>query len=261
LDNIKKAFVKFIKHLPAGGILVINPKFQIPISKQIQNPKFQIRNYSPEQPEAKKLRRILKVPGEHIVEDALAALTLARALKIPDQISFAALASYRGAWRRFEESELKIGNCKLKIINDYAHHPTEIAVTLKAVRQKYPKKKIWCVFQPHQYQRTYYLFKEFVRALTEAPIDKLILTEIYSVAGRESQAIKKKVNSRRLAEAVRKILDTRYKIQDTKIIYISTLSKTAEYLKKNLRGGEVLVVIGAGDIYKLPDLLENRKRR
>lgn len=226
------------------------------------------------------------MPGAHILADALAALALARALKIPDKISFAALSEYRGAWRRFEKTTYKILNTKYKIpvINDYAHHPTEIEATLKAVAEKYlypPKfskgklrraRQIWCVFQPHQYQRTFYLFDDFVRVLATAPVDKLILAPIYSVAGRESQAVKKKVSSAKLAATIKKIQNTtlrraqgcpersrgtKYQILNTKTIYISSTQKISDYLKQNLKSKDVLVVMGAGDIYKLPELLEN----
>jgi len=247
--NIIKAFGKFVKHLPNNGTLVINPNDQVPISNEIPNPNFQTQKYSLAQKEAKKLKKILKIPGEHILADALAALALARNLKIPDKTSFAALSEYKGAWRRFEEKELKIKNWKLKIIQDYAHHPTEIKVTLEAVRQKYPKKQIWCVFQPHQYKRTFYLFKDFVRVLSKAPINKLILVDIYSVAGRESESIKKKVSSEKLAKAV------------SGTLCIKTLAKAAKYLKESLKGNEVLVIMGAGDVYNLASLLTLKSKK
>jgi len=247
--NIIKAFAKFVKHLPNNGTLVINPNDQVPISNEIPNPNFQTRKYSLAQKEAKKLKKILKIPGEHILADALAALALARSLKIPDRISFKALAEYRGAWRRFETKQSLVNNLKITLINDYAHHPTEIDVTLKAVRQKYPKKQIWCVFQPHQYKRTFYLFKDFVRVLSKAPINKLILVDIYSVAGRESESIKKKVSSEKLAKAV------------SGTLCIKTLAKAAKYLKESLKGNEVLVIMGAGDVYNLASLLTLKSKK
>ena len=136
---------------------------------------------------------------------------------------------------------MKIDNKKLMIINDYGHHPTQIKVTLKAARQKYPKKRIWCIFQPHQYQRTYYLFKDFVKVLKKAPVDKLIIPEIYTVAGREKREVMKKVSSEKLVKAINR--------ENT--IYIPTFKKIENYLKKNLRGGEVVIIMGAGDIYNL----------
>jgi len=268
LANIVKTFQRFIDRLPQKGILVVNR-----LDKNSQGLKSspQVKYYSLKQKEARLLKRRLKLPGDHILADALGALTLARSLKIPDEVSFRALSEYKGAWRRFEESELKIGNCKLKIVSDYAHHPTEVEVTLKAARQKYPNKKIWCVFQPHQYQRTYYLFDDFARVLSQAPVDKLILTDIYSVAGRESQSIKKKVSSKKLVRAIVKNLKIplrgfpkKYgncKLKIKTVFYIPTLKKTANYLKQNLRSKEVLVVMGAGDIYQLPLLLTSPKRK
>ena len=110
----------------------------------------------------------MKVPGEHNIYNALASLAAARILKIPDKISFQALSKYTGCWRRFEIKRTLINNHLSFIISDYAHHPTEIKATLKAAREKFPKKEIWCVFQPHQYQRTFYLFKDFVKVFQDA---------------------------------------------------------------------------------------------
>ena len=105
------------------------------------------------------------------------------------KISFKVSSEYKGAWRRFEIKKIKAANFQLTIISDYAHHPTEIEATLKAARQKYLTREIWCIFQPHQYQRTFYLFDNFVktfkRALAAKELNKLILTDIYDVAGRE----------------------------------------------------------------------------
>ncbi|MBU4350967.1 Mur ligase domain-containing protein, partial [Candidatus Parcubacteria bacterium] len=180
LDNIVKAFKAFAEKLPTKENLIVNldDKNSLKLAPK--------KGYSLKQKEAGILRRILKIPGDHIIADALAALTLARTLKIKDKISFKALAQYQGAWRRFEQKNIKVSGKTINLINDYAHHPTEIEVTLKAVRQKHPKQKITCVFQPHQYQRTFYLFKDFVKVLAEAEINSLILTDIYNVSGRES---------------------------------------------------------------------------
>ncbi|MEK9135471.1 MAG: cyanophycin synthetase, partial [Patescibacteria group bacterium] len=201
--------------------------------------------YSLKQPEAKKLMKILKVPGEHNIYNALAALTCARALKIPDKISFKALSEYKGAWRRFEIVQTK----PFILISDYGHNPTKAMAGMKAAREKYPNKKIWCVYQPHQYQRTYYLFKDFVRVFRKAlrqaqgkrPIvDKLIITDIYDVAGREEKEIKNKISSEKLVKAIKK----------ENVIYIPK-DGILDYLKNNLEKGQVLIIMGAGDIYNL----------
>jgi len=244
LKHILKTYQEYISHLPRNGMLVIN-KDDKNISKlKIQNLKShpKSRSFSLKQKEAKKLKKILKIPGEHNILNALASLKTARILKIPDRVSFKALSGYKGAWRRFEKYKFKIGNQKLEIISDYAHHPTEIKVTLKAIREKFPHKKIWCIFQPHQYQRTFYLFKDFVKVFREIPIDKLIITDIYDVAGREKGGMENKVSSGKLAKA----------IDRTWVIYLPK-KKIINYLKKSLKGREVVIIMGAGDIYKITD--------
>ncbi len=172
---------------------------------------------------------------------------------ISDDVSFKALSSYKGAWRRFDISQKRIAGKNITLVNDYGHHPTEIKATLKAAREKFlypPKfskgkirqasKKIWCVFQPHQYQRTFNLFDDFVFVFRNAPIDKIIITDIYSVAGREKAAIKKKINSQKLVKA----------INNKNVTYLKKL-KIVDFLKENLKNGQVLLLMGAGDIYEL----------
>ena len=216
LKNIKAAFHKFISHLPKNGIL-INEKS---INKK----------------ELLKIKKILKVPGDHNAYDALVALAAARALKITDKVSLKALAEYKGAWRRFEIIKTK----PFILIADYGHNPQKALATLKAAREKYPKKKIWCVYQPHQYERTYFLFNDFVRAFRKAPIDRLIITDIFDVAGRESKKTKQKVDSQKLVKAINK----------PSVIYLPK-NKIVSYLKKAVSDGEVLIVMGAGDIYQI----------
>ena len=262
LKNYLNSFKKFVSLLPENGALIANKD-----DKNIQELKnllcdssgkmprvnrirktVKVKNYSLEQKEARELKKILKVPGRHNVYNALAALTLARALKIPDKISFKALSEYKGAWRRFDVKKGIIDNKKFTIISDYAHHPTEIKATLEAAREKYHRKKIWCVFQPHQYQRTFYLFDDFVKVLSRAPVDKLIITDIYDVAGREEKKIKKKVSSEKLIE----------KINNSSAIYLSK-EKIKGFLKKNLKGGEIVIIMGAGDIYDLVAAFPQKK--
>ena len=141
---------------------------------------------------------------------------------------------------------MKIGSWKLRVISDYAHHPTEVKATLKAVREKFPNKKIWCIFQPHQYQRTFYLFKDFVKtfkqAIDKSNINKIIITDIYDVAGREKGNIKKKINSKKLVKEINKI----------PVIYLPK-QKIINYLKKNIKGKEIIIIMGAGDIYRIID--------
>ena len=156
------------------------------------------------------------------------------------------MSSYKGTWRRFDIKKYKIPETGVKftILNDYAHHPTEIKATLEAAKEKFPKKEIIVVFQPHQYQRTFYLFNDFVKVLSRAPLDRLVIVDVYDVAGREQESIKKAVSSEKLVEKIKNK-------RKEEIIYIPTIKKAAEFLTKNLKGGEVVIVMGAGDIYDL----------
>jgi len=235
LNHILKTYKEFIRHLSKDGVIVGNgdDKNVVKICKGL-------KKYSFKQKEAAKLKKILKVPGKHNIYNGLAALETARILKIPDKVSFKALAEYRGAWRRFETKKVR----GFQLISDYAHHPTEVKTTLNAVREKFKKKEIWCVFQPHQYQRTFYLFNDFVKVFSPAPVNKLIITDIYDVAGREKGKIKKKISSKKLASNI-----------NPPALYIPTIKETKNYLKKNLKGGEVVIVMGAGSIYTLADEL------
>jgi len=246
INHILRTYQEYISHLPEKAVLIINKKDKNTLKLKTQFKKLKIKDYFSNPRQIGKLKKILKVSGEHNILNALTALTIAQALKIPEKICFKALSEYRGAWRRFEESKLKIGNWRLKIISDYAHHPTEVRATLKAVREKFPKEKIWCIFQPHQYQRTFYLFRDFVKtfkqAIDKSNINKIIITDIYDVAGREKGNIKKKINSEKLVKEINK----------SSAIYLPK-QKIINYLKKNIKGKEIIMIMGAGDIYKIID--------
>lgn len=232
LKNVVKAFKNFIKKLPENGWLIFNKEdSNIPSTKKSIG-------YSLRQKEAEKLKKILKIPGNHNVSNALASLAAARILKIKDEISFKALSDYQGSWRRFEI----IKKNPYIVISDYGHHPNEIIATLKAAREKYPKKKIWCVFQPHQYQRTHYLFYDFTRVFRISPTDNIIITDIYDVAGRETKKISRKISSKKLVE----------KIKKDNVIYLP-LENLENFIKSKIASGDVLIIMGAGDIYKLAE--------
>ncbi len=241
LNNIKKTYKLYLSHLGKDGILVAN-KEDKNINKIVKKSNHEIVFYSIKQKESKKLKRILKIPGKHNIYNALASITVARILGVSDKISFDALLQYRGSWRRFDLKQGKSGNKKIIVVSDYGHHPTEILATLRATREKYPKKKIWCVFQPHQHQRTHYLFKDFVKTFRSLAIDKIIITDIYDVAGREIKKINTEVNSQKLVE----------KINKNNVKYL-LLCDIEHYIKENIKNGDVLIIMGAGDIYKLAD--------
>jgi UDP-N-acetylmuramate--alanine ligase len=235
LNNLLKTFKEYVSRLGKEGILIANGD-----DKNIKKifKKREMKKYGLRQKEAKKIKKILKVPGDHNAYNALCALAIARELGVPDNKAMKALSEYKGAWRRFEIVQEK----PFVLISDYGHNPTKMISGLKAAREKYPKKEIWCVYQPHQKQRTHYLFKEFVKAFRSAPTDKIIITDIYDVAGREDKGIS--VTSQDLVKAVKK----------KNVIYVRKES-LLEYLKENEKKGIVLIIMGAGDIYLLVDEL------
>jgi len=233
------AFEKFVSHLPKDGILVLNKDAKI-----LQNTFCAIAKnvffYSLKERESKTLKKILKIPGEFNVSNALAALKVAKILKIKKEVALKALSQFRGTWRRFDEKKMKIDGKKIILVNDYGHHPTQIRETIKAAREKFKEKKIILIYQPHQYQRTYFLFEDFVKVFREIPTDQTIITDIYTVKGRESKEIMKKVNSKKLVK----------EIDRENTIYLPK-NKILNFLKKNLKGREVVILMGAGDIYDL----------
>ncbi|MBU2037223.1 hypothetical protein KJ866_03455, partial [Patescibacteria group bacterium] len=117
---------------------------------------------------------------------------------------------------------------------------------------------LWCVFQPHQYQRTYKLFEQFTESFADA--DKAIILPIYSVAGREDEEIKRKVSSEKLAEAISasqksKVKSQKYNLKNQEVMFMKNFDEAAAYLKQNLQAGDICVIMGAGDIYKLTNQL------
>ncbi len=192
--------------------------------------------------EEEKVKNYLSVPGKHNVYNGLAAFHAAKEMGADERDVLAALRDFKGSWRRFEEKDVLLKNGKeVRIINDYAHHPTELKATIEAAREKYPHKRIIAVFQPHQYQRSYRLFDKFKEALSVIPADKIFITDIYTVAGRESKEIMSKVSGKKMAESVKSVS------------YSGNLNETAEHLLKYLQEEDIVVIMGAGDIYKLEE--------
>jgi UDP-N-acetylmuramate--alanine ligase len=171
----------------------------------------------------------LRLPGKHNVQNALAALAVAHQLKLPVEKASQALYEFKGTGRRFEVRGVVGG---ITIIDDYAHHPTEIRATIAAARTRYPDRKIWVVWQPHTYSRTRLLFNDFTRAFEQA--DHVIVTEIY--AAREKQP-EDDFSSEKLVKAM-SYPDTRY---------IASFTQGANYLADHLAEGDVLLVLSAGD--------------
>ncbi len=238
LGNLLKSFKKYVKLLPEDGTLIANRD-----DRNVRNIDFENTcwySLKSNGKDARLLKKILKVPGSHNVSNALAVLALARRMGIKDKISFSALGKFNGTWRRFETREANLkGKRKVIVVSDYGHHPTEVLATVRAAREKWPEKKIWLVFQPHQLQRTFYLFNDFVSALRSVPADRIYVTDIFFVAGREEKGMEAKVSSKKLVDKVGK-----------KSVEYVPKAQILGFLENNLRSGEVAIIMGAGDIYK-----------
>ena len=179
----------------------------------------------------------LKVPGKYNVYNALAATAAAYAVGISINIIRDSLESFKGTHRRFEiKGSLKDAT----VIDDYAHHPTEIRATLQAA-SKLPHKKIWCVFQPHTYSRTEKLFNQFTESFVDA--DEIIIADTYAAREKPTEGI----DSETLAKALIS------KGQSCR--YIPTFDQIVEFLSKNIQPGDLVLTMGAGDIFKVADKL------
>jgi len=130
---------------------------------------------------------------------------------------------------------------EITILDDYAHHPTEIRASLEAMRQRYQPRRIWCIFQPHQYSRTRFLLDDFAESFKLADIT--IVPDIYFV--RDTEAEKKEINSQVLVERIRG--------NGTEAFYIEGFDRIGRYLRENVTAGDLVVTMGAGDIWKVAD--------
>ena len=186
----------------------------------------------------------LIVPGRHNVLNSMGAFVAAREMGIAMEKILASLAKFGGAKRRFETKGKIEG---VWIVDDYAHHPTEIGVTLKAARQTQPKRLL-CVFQPHRYTRTQLLFDEFCASFVGC--DELIIVDIYAAGEDPIEG----VSSAKLAEGI-------HAATGQKVQYIPRLAKAEEYLQAQAQAGDLIMTIGAGDVFKIgEDLVRELER-
>lgn len=178
----------------------------------------------------------LQIPGRHNVLNALAALAASHQAGVEFGVAAAALTRFRGTERRFEVKGTVAG---VTVVDDYAHHPTEIEATLSAARLKYPGMQIWAVFQPHTYSRTAALLDEFAAAFDGA--DHVLVTGIY--AARESETLG--VSG----------IDVVQRMEHLDARYVETLEGAVAFLLEQVRAGDVVITMGAGDGYKIGEWL------
>ena len=259
IADIRRSFRKFAKLLPSDGALIIDgdtPEYQaVTEGLSCRVIVYSLKNaadytaaeisYDPEgHPSFTAFRRgeslgrfALRIPGEHNVSNALAVIALADLLGIDADTVRRGFLRFHGANRRFQYKGSFNG---VSVIDDYAHHPTEIRATLTAAGN-YPHQTLWCVFQPHTYTRTKALFPEFVRALSMA--DRVVLADIY--AARETDTLG--ISSADLRDAIR--------ASGTECFYFPTFGEIEEFLKKNCSPGDLLITMGAGDVVNIGENL------
>ncbi len=265
LDHIKSSFTKFISLIPKDGHLIAN--IDDPNTKSIlDNLSCNLVTYGLHSSSAmwsarnivfddlgcatfnlvhnkKSISKIkLRVPGIHNVSNALAAISACRTLGCNIKSIKEGLRKFTGTHRRFE---LKGIWNNIKVIDDYAHHPSEVKATLKAAKNC-THGRIWCVFQPHTYTRTKALLNEFSHSFNMA--DKIIISDIYAAREKDTGEINSKTLSDKLIS------------NSVESLYISDFESIVEYLEENVSSSDLIITMGAGDIYKVGEMfLENKE--
>ncbi len=178
------------------------------------------------------------LPGEHNVMNALAVTALAINAGLEPREIPHLLGGFSGVDRRLMLKGIFGG---VTVLDDYAHHPTEIRASLGAIRQLYEPDRLWCVFQPHQYSRTRYLLDDFAGSFGDA--DMTIIPEIYFV--RDHEESKQHVNSEILVERINS--------RGAEAMFVDGFGPICDYLAKHVSSGDVVVTMGAGDVWKVAD--------
>ncbi len=262
MTEIKKAFKKFIKLLPKNGLLVVNQDDKN-IMSLIKSAKCKVKRFTIKKPWP---GLKMQIPGKHILLDATAAARVCHELGVDHDTIKSTLNNFTGADRRFEIKGKKNG---ITVIDDYGHHPTEIKATIQAVKEymnkflisnfqflnesktlnskfrtsvktQKPNSRLIVVFQPHQYIRTKLLFKDFVKAFNG--VDKLIITDIYLIAGREPKEARADFSKQLVNEIKKQNIDAEY---------IARYDDIVTKLKKIARAGDIILTLGATNIYQV----------
>ena len=186
---------------------------------------------------------LARLPGRHQVSNALAAIALAHRAGIGAEAIGDALGRFAGAERRLTKRG-EVGG--IILIDDYAHHPTEVQVTLRAVREHHPDRRLWVVFQPHQHSRTRFLLNDFARSFGLA--DHLLVPDIYFV--RDSETVRAAICSSNLVERVR--------ANGGDAVYLPAHDQIVDHIVAHARSGDVVVTMGAGDVWMVADELVRR---
>ena len=262
INDIRNSFHKFAQNTAADGVLILNAAIEHPeeiiadlkervvtfgLTEEADYSASDITYNEAACPSFTFLVRgqaaghvTLNVPGRHNIANALAAIAFATEAGIDTDTIIRGLQAFGGTARRFEYKG-KLGG--ITIIDDYAHHPTEIAATLTAATH-YPHREIWCIFQPHTYTRTKALFPEFVEALSHT--DHVILADIY--AARETDTLG--VSSKQIADEL--------KAKGCDAYYFPSFEEIENFCLTHCQKGDVLITMGAGDVVNIGETLLGR---
>ncbi|WP_028220107.1 UDP-N-acetylmuramate--L-alanine ligase [Paraburkholderia oxyphila] len=269
--RLKQAFIEFTHRLPFYGISVLcvddpNVKEILPfVSKPIIRygfaPDAQVRAvnvmaregkmyFTAMREDAPSIDIVLNLPGTHNVQNALAAIAIATELEVKDADIQRALAEFNGVGRRFQRyGEIPVnGGGTYTLIDDYGHHPVEMAATIAAARGAFPDRRLVLAFQPHRYTRTRDCFEDFVRVLST--VDALVLTDVYAAGEAPIVA----ADGRALARAIR----VAGKVEP---VFVETVDEVPDALAAVVRDGDVVITMGAGSIGGVPGRIAQQEQK
>lgn len=257
-QRLKDTFIEFLHHLPFYGLAVlclddegvreILPQLSKPVKTYGVHPDADVRAVDIQQQgmhtsftvlrwgNFKPLRVTLNMPGWHNMLNALAAITIATKLDIQDAAIVKSLGEFKGVGRRFQiNGEVAIPNGLITLVDDYGHHPREIAATLEALKQAWPERRSVIVFQPHRYSRTRDLFEDFVKVLST--VDVLILLDVYAAG----ESVIAAADGRALSRAIR----MRGQVDP---VFVENTDDLANVLVGIIKADDVLLTLGAGNV-------------
>lgn len=265
-EKLKQAYIQFLQNMPFYGLAAICGDDEVlyqmidDIARPVLTFGFKPHNdvqaidlvvdgtkthFTVLRKDREPLALTLNVPGEHNVYNALAAITLATDEGVDDTAIIRALEKFAGVGRRFEQhASVALGDGDVLLIDDYGHHPTEVAATIKAARQSYPDRRLVMMFQPHRYSRTRDCYDDFVAVLSD--VDELLLLEVYSAGESPIEG----ADSKALARSIRH----RGQVEPT----LMKLDEVADTVKRVLRPNDLLITQGAGNVGQIcVDLAKN----
>jgi UDP-N-acetylmuramate--alanine ligase len=245
IADIQSAFSELASKIPKSGFLITRTKDDL-LREVIAACKGRVIDYV----DFLDNHIALPVPGKHNRENAAVALAVAHVLGIQKEKAVESLESFSGTWRRFDyRGKTSRGTL---VYDDYAHNPDKVRAAIAGYREAYPKKRLTVIFQPHLYSRTKTLMNGFIHAFDSA--DEVFMVPIF--AAREQ--VDASVSSEILVERMQEHLSVRG-VSAPKIVYAPDLNKLAVSLKRRLGKNDLMVTMGAGDIYELTGKLVAKK--